>query len=316
MTTSFLEKPVNISLPLVRVWLHLECENHQKLPRYLFSPLRSVVGAQLKRISCVARRYEECIACPLNQHCAYGYIFETPRPPEAHKLRLYPYLPHPFVMTPPFPVPGNNHLKLGLTLIGRAVQYFPHFVLALEAAGRSGIGKNRVKFKITSVTDNYSGNILYQDGRLSPPQIKSDFSDDLDNKFPNITIIFKTPTYLRFQEKFVTPETLEFHIIIRNLLRRISSLSYFHCNQELNIDFKNIISKSEKVRVMERELEIIRFSRFSKRKKRSMPLKGLLGKIRIEGNIVPFLNILRVGELVHVGKNTSFGFGHYQILIN
>ncbi len=132
-----------IEFPLIRVWIHLKAENPRELPRHLFSPLRGTIGAQLKKLSCVARRYETCLACPLNQHCAYGYIFETPRPSETSRMKLYPYLPHPFAITPLFSA-SSGELKLGLTLVGRAIQYFPHFILAIEAAAKRGLGRKRV----------------------------------------------------------------------------------------------------------------------------------------------------------------------------
>jgi len=57
-----------------------------------------------------------------------------------------------------------------------------------------------------------------------------------------ITLDFVTPTRLKFEEHFI--KDLEFHILIRNLLRRISLLSYFHCNKELRVDFKDLIVSS------------------------------------------------------------------------
>ena len=46
-----------------------------------------------------------------------------------------------------------------------------------------------------------------------------------------ITISFLTPLRLRFDGHIT--DKIEFHIFIRNLLRRISSLSYFHCDEKL-----------------------------------------------------------------------------------
>jgi len=301
---------LSIELPVVRVWMELEVEEPGKLPRYLFSPLRGVLGARLKTLSCVARRYSQCLECPLNQHCAYGYIFETPRPKEADRLRVYPYLPHPFTITPPYPTPRKQTFPLGLTLVGRAIQYFPHFVLALEAAGAKGLGKQRVPFKITSIADHPDHQPLYREGRLKPPTLMSSFSSEERER---LTLIFETPVCLRFEGKIVSPERFEFHILIRNLLRRVSALSYFHAGKELSLDFRGLIEKARDVCTVERNLSFVEFRRYSARTKQEMPLRGLVGVISFAGDLTPFTPLLKIGELVHVGKNTSFGLGYYRI---
>lgn len=43
-----------------------------------------------------------------------------------------------------------------------------------------------------------------------------------------------------------------------------------------------------------------------------MELGGVTGKITYEGFINPFLQILKVGAAIHIGKGTSFGFGNFQ----
>jgi CRISPR/Cas system endoribonuclease Cas6 (RAMP superfamily) len=44
-----------------------------------------------------------------------------------------------------------------------------------------------------------------------------------------------------------------------------------------------------------------------------MKLGGLIGSIVYYGPISPFRSLINVGELLHVGKGTSFGLGKYLI---
>ena len=44
-----------------------------------------------------------------------------------------------------------------------------------------------------------------------------------------------------------------------------------------------------------------------------MKLGGIVGKASFSGNIKEFLPLLKIGELVHIGKGTSFGLGKYEI---
>ena len=301
----------DICLPVIRVWFEVEFERPEALPRFVYSPLRGVLGSSLKQISCVARRFLTCLECPLNQHCAYGYLFETPKPEKTDRLKLYPYLPHPFALTPPHTVAFHSHAKIGLTLIGRAIQYFPHFVLAFETAGQRGLGRKRVRFRINKIIDYFSENELYQKGSLLPPRM-------FEGPFPQeevgeLELITLTPLSLRYQGQLIGPKDFEFHILVRNLLRRLSALSYFHVGRELWLDFKSLIQEASQIKIKEKDFASVEIIRYSARTKKKMPLRGLWGRVKFFGPLGPFLALLKWGELLHVGKNTSFGFGAYRI---
>jgi CRISPR/Cas system endoribonuclease Cas6 (RAMP superfamily) len=40
---------------------------------------------------------------------------------------------------------------------------------------------------------------------------------------------------------------------------------------------------------------------------------GFIGDITFEGDIEPFMSVLKVGEVLHVGKGTGFGLGKYEV---
>ncbi len=106
--------------------------------------------------------------------------------------------------------------------------------------------------------------------------------------------------------------TLEFHILFRNLLRRISLLSYFHCREELNLDFKGLIEEAKGVKVRQEKLSWFDWERYSNRQETKMMMGGFIGSIAFEGDLEPFLPFLLLGEYIHVGKGTSFGLGKYE----
>lgn len=53
---------------------------------------------------------------------------------------------------------------------------------------------------------------------------------------------------------------------------------------------------------------------YSNRQKRSTPIGGLVGSATFEGELEPFLDLLVIGELIHVGKNVVKGGGWYKIV--
>ncbi|MCM8762553.1 MAG: CRISPR system precrRNA processing endoribonuclease RAMP protein Cas6 [Candidatus Omnitrophica bacterium] len=44
-----------------------------------------------------------------------------------------------------------------------------------------------------------------------------------------------------------------------------------------------------------------------------MRLGGFTGTITYKGNLKEFLPFIKLGEIIHIGKNTSFGLGKYII---
>ncbi len=65
--------------------------------------------------------------------------------------------------------------------------------------------------------------------------------------------------------------------------------------------------------VVSEEHREITVKRYSERHNSAIYLTGIEGMVKITDVSNELLDILAVGELVHIGKNTSFGFGRYQI---
>lgn len=124
-------------------------------------------------------------------------------------------------------------------------------------------------------------------------------------------IEFLTPTRLKFENCLASE--LESHILIRNLLRRLSTLSYFHCGQRLELDFKGLIDRAKRVTKVQSRLRWVDWERYSARQETAMLMGGLVGSVTFEGPLQEFLPFLRLGELVHVGKGTVFGLGLYRL---
>lgn len=104
-------------------------------------------------------------------------------------------------------------------------------------------------------------------------------------------------------------------ILIRNLLRRLSLLYYFHCGGDPSEwDFKGIIERAKEVTVKNRNLRWYDWERYSGRQDTRMKMGGFVGEITFEGNIEPFMPLIKAGEVLHVGKGTGFGLGKYRIV--
>ena len=297
------------------------------LPPYKGSTFRGGFGHVFKKVVCINRN-NVCGSCLLKDKCIYSYVFETPPPPDTSKMRKYPYAPHPFVIIPPLEdkerYQEGNTLDFELTLIGKAIDYLPYFIYTFDELGRVGIGKGKGNFQLEEVRSQVNQNeekTIYSSKEKKLHQFfKVIKGEDLIQSYPShltfdsLTFNFITPTRLKFDGKLSSE--LEFHILIRNLLRRISLLSYFHCGEELNLGFKGLIDKAKEVKVKTSNLSWLDWERYSNRQETRMKLGGFTGPITFEGEFETFLPFLLLGEYIHVGKGTSFGLGKYQIMGN
>ena len=60
-----------------------------------------------------------------------------------------------------------------------------------------------------------------------------------------IELEFLTPTSIKVNGKWASH--LTFEVLIRNLLRRIRFLSYFHCGEDLEVDARALIDAAKAV---------------------------------------------------------------------
>ncbi len=298
------------------------------LPVYTGSMFRGAFGSALKQVVCVTRTYD-CPPCLLKNRCLYPYVFETPPPADARVMRKYTTAPHPFVFEPPVGggiAPAAEPLALGITVFGKAIGHLSHFIFALEKLGQRGLGGRQVRCSLLSVDAWLEGRrwLLYSREDRTPRSADAfENSIVLPLRPPNpsqektlaerITIELLTPLRMVYESRLANE--LPFHVLLRNLLRRIGHLSYFHCGGDPSgVAFREWIDLASSIETVDHDLKWFDWERYSSRQQTMMRMGGLLGKVTFEGKLAPFYPFLAAGEVVHAGKGTSFGLGRFRIV--
>jgi len=297
-------------------------ENNAIMPFYKGSTFRGVFGHALKRVVCALKR-QECSECVLRSRCIYTLTFETPLSIEMPKGSRISSPPHPFVIEPPLTemtqFGKGSSIDCDLILFGETNNSLPYFVYAFDQMGKIGIGKrvngHRGQFKLKEVracgTQVYSDTdqkLNQNDGarNLSMPVVS--VSDEEHSKdVSQIRITLETPLRLKFKNRLKTD--LPFHVLVRAMLRRISSLFSVYGNGEPDLDYKGLTSRAENVRIVKNDLNWFDWRRYSNRQERSMFMGGMTGTAVYEGELAEFLPLLDFCEKTHLGKGTSFGLG-------
>lgn len=285
---------------------------------YSGSAWRGLFGHTLKRATCVTHE-KHCANCLLYRSCVYSGIFETPPPANTEHMRLYNTVPHPFVMMPD---PALRDLERGattdlmITLIGKANQQLPYIVHAISQAGESGIGPANGKYELIAVQQESSpGSKDWQDilnrQSLEPlPLVHSHIPEIPDI----VTVELKSPLRLKHNGRLMNSDNFEFAGIAGNLLRRISSLSYFHDDTPFEADFKALVEYAKTVKPLSVNLKWYDWTRYSSRQQQAMQMGGLLGTASFRGNdLMPFWPLLWIGQWLHLGKATSMGLGSFNL---
>lgn len=310
---------------LMRLYLRhyrlvLDFQEPWRPSRFPAATLRGGFGYAFKRVTCALLR-QECSHCLLRENCPYIYVFETQPPAQATMMRRYQTIPHPYVLGAP--LRRGSSLEVPLTLVGRAIPLLPYFVVAFQRLGRKGLGANKDNFELGRVlgldADGAERELFFKDEERLNQSEMPDRVFDLaavpdESPVGRLRLELRQPLRIKHGERLLRGE-LPFHALIRNLLRRASSLSSAHCGGDWSqVRFRSWIEKAETVEIVERELRWAEPERFSTRQKVRMKLGGMRGEILYQGEIEPFLPLLRLGELVHAGKGTSFGLGEFSIV--
>lgn len=297
-----------------------------KLPPFKGSALRGGFGHTFKRLVCFQPR--PCDKhCQLGNACPYGYIFETSPPEDTEVLRTFGEVPRPFIIEPPDDrrtlIPPDEQLAFGLTLIGRGINYLPYFILVFSELGRVGLGRSRGKYRLLTMDavspyDGSSQSVYRAEDDLVRTVNSTIKGEAIATRAATLspdrlTLDFLTPTRLKHKGRWIKAGP-PFQALIKPLLGRISSLSYFHCGQRLEADFRGLIDRAAMVQTVGVESRWQDWSRFSGRQKQRVEMGGLVGRVTYQGDLRAYLPLLALGELVHVGKGTVFGNGQYRIV--
>lgn len=288
------------------------------LPYYKGSTFRGVLGHALKRVVCALQR-QECSTCLLRTNCTYALVFET-----AHAVALpdgsrVSSAPPPMVLQPPgttcHEFKKGETLECTLLLFGQINRNLPYFIYAFEQMGRIGIGRSvngrRSQFVLESVTSEDRSLTFYSrdNPAITLPEevLNLIIGEKCENPGSRITMEIHTP--LRIIARQAPVARLPFPLLMRTMLRRVTSLLNVYGEGEPDLDYAGLVALSEEISISANSLKWFDWKRYSSTQDRKMFMGGLIGTIEYQGDFAPFLPVMRMAEKVHIGKNSAFGLG-------
>ena len=312
-------------IPFLKLRFILTAQQDCTLNSIKGSMLRGAFGQALKHTVCVMGPKQSCETCMLRRQCVYTKIFETfieGEPPQF--LRGLQTSPRPYIIDAydtASKYAQGQPLEFNLTLLGKVCELHPYVIFAVSQMAERGLAKNRIPFKLTKVhwlqnnpdppDDRQSSKeqLLYDGATQCLCEVATPSLISTDGKLePPVTIKFLTPTRLKFRNQYSMDFT--FRMLVFKMLRRVLEIAHFHVpDAEPDWEFHSLLEEADKVQIVKRNLSWEDWRRYSNRQQSEMEMGGFVGEIVVDGELEPFSKLLRVSEVIHVGKGAGFGLG-------
>ncbi len=264
------------------------------LPEYLGSALRGAIGQAL---------YSDITA--------FNYIYNN-RSLSGNKQDIV----NPYMIIPPAmhktPYQAGEDLSFYMILLGDAIQYAPSVVDALGSLENFKLGASRYPFILKKIFHSLDQRVIWQSGLFYETAVQSAVVPYrcLSN-IKQLTINIQTP--LRIRRSGMLLESIDFPTIIRNIIHRIEAITQRYGGWVNTTEAVRIQTLASEIPVTQSHLALKQMSRYSNRLGEKMDFGGLLGSIRCEGVLTSFVPWLYAAQILHIGRNTTFGMGKIEV---
>ena len=291
-----------LKVKYIKLHFKLRITEDTDLPVQKASALRGGMGEMLLRINCIRDR--NCESCEFEPECIVRRVmysqmrirpsFMTSGDSVGYVVNCENYEEH---------FREGETLDFDLLLFGRMAVYFGQILHAFQYLGYFGLGKHHSHFQIAQVTNSTREKIM---ARLNLMSI-GDYVAYRKKDFVNAEkLVFHTPLALKEQGEFL--KEFDISAIIRAIERRLYMLN---CYEGIETERKDY-SGHFPVQTSQRSKNFS-VQRYSNRHEQKIRLDGICGDLNIENVEEEIQELLLAGELIHIGKNTSFGFGRYSV---
>lgn len=259
---------------------------------------RGAFGGILRKQICLPR-CNDAKTCDIRDACPYARVFAPQAAPGAGPSGLIDR-PRPFVFRAAHldgsTIRAGEKFHFDVHLFDVRDSALPNFVRAFEQLGQEGLGPSRGRADLMNVDQSH---LVFDLASTVEPTTRA-------------RIRFVTPTELKNGREIA--DRPEFPILFGRLRDRISTLRALYGSGPLDIDFRAMGEAAAAVTMTRCELTHIDTERRSSRTAQRHPLGGFVGEAEYEGDLGPFVNYLKLGKWIGVGRQTVWGKGEIEVI--
>ena len=259
--------------------------NHQ--PSYFIgSMIRGAMGYALKKVTCINPSYK-CNGCFAQTSCLYYQFYEKPN--SFHNYRFEIEL-------------GSGKFDFGLYLFNDACDSLPYVLSALQLTlSQNGLTKNNYKFHNLTISVNQQ--VIFDGKEFKSLDILPK-SPKLDSYCPDIKVKLLTPLRIKKNNRFLRDD-----VEIEDILRSINQKAQEFETGEKAFKLDYIPTYGTVVKVLTYKPLL----RKSNRQKKQMNMDGMMGEIAVLGIDRRSYELLKLGEIIGVGKQMVMGLGRIKV---
>ncbi|HEX38006.1 MAG TPA: CRISPR system precrRNA processing endoribonuclease RAMP protein Cas6 [Candidatus Cloacimonetes bacterium] len=265
------------------------------------SAIRGIFGRSLKQIYCIQRNIT-CKECSFTD-CLYFELFEK----KYGDHQRY----HPYIIEDITPSQNTNGLLISFTFIGKVCDQISQLLHGLLRMQRYTLIAARESYKLMIIEiHDVAGKVLYDQktGKIETPKIHEASIEKRPVNKLKLNII--TPIRVKYRNRFLT--TFIWHPFLQTLYSRLKYLNQYFCSSSLKL---HLLETDCDVNVVEDKTFWKEQFRKSHIQKQKMSFGGLVGEVILENINKDTFALIKLGEIFHVGKQTTFGLGKYKIEI-
>jgi len=275
--------------------------------------------------------------------CEYLRLFKPCRCVTGETLAGRPlgnqhHLPAPFVISA-LPdaergIRAGERFSFEFVSLGALCDSYWYPVAAFEVFGARGLRRRddtRTPFQVVAVKDQLAGGrSLFSDRRLCPP-VARDIERTIGEWLPAgappaLEVAFLTPVSVRWAKaRRLDAATglalfVDFYDLVRAVLDRVAGLWQLYGAEgwrgqaEYYRWYNQLLAAARSIQTLQADLRIEQGERYSHAHEKDLPLTGFVGKMQFAGDFTPFLELLLIGEIIHLGQQTTNGLGRYSLL--
>lgn len=290
-------KKVPFNIRYLPLEISLVSLKRAELPSFLGSTLRGVIGQSLFRID------KE----------AYEFLYANGKSSERKRDIVNPYV----IVTPEICkteriVERGEEIKFKIILLGNAAKYVTSLSMALQNIYQFGLGVQRYPFCLSQIVNSQEQRVLWRKDInciSKVTEIRVPY-----HKLTDVTAVeIKLCTPLRIRHNGQLLTSVSFSTLIRNITNRIMAITERYGGWADKEEIKAIQMLAAEVKMLKEDLRLMHLERYSNRLQAKMDLSGLLGKMVFEGDLTPFVPWLFAAQILHIGRNTTFGMGKIEV---
>lgn len=267
--------------------LKIKINDTYKPPYFIGSQIRGAFGYGLKKVVCINPSFN-CDNCFTKKDCIFYEFFEEKN--TYHKYRFDIDL-------------NKDKYEFSLYVFSKSCEKMPYIISAFyQTLTKVGLGKEKRTFNDFEFYLNK--NLIYKNDDFNlPSKFTTKFKKS--KKFTkNIVLDIKTPIRIKKDSIYVYDERLDLHDILLSIYKRSISLK--------DKKFKRIELQDD-YQIINKTLYKKNIKRYSGVQKKSMNFNGVMGSMLITNLNKQSYNLLKLGEIIGVGKQTVFGLGKIEV---